>query len=219
MSPLPSRRLSARESLPLLLCVVHSCAAFAPPAPMPKSRGGGMGLRRVLPTTSHRSRVLTITANEKKEGGVEEVDGVKEIAALKQRLVAAVRVFKAVQARDGAVSVDFGVKGGELDGGGAARAATLPACFVCTSMRVFYVWGFSLLDVPPSPSRIRTRTCTDTRAPRNLASAGAFYAVSEELGRAADNVTELISDLQVLNVRRLFKSNVSPHMARANTKA
>ena len=49
MSPLPSRRLSARESLPLLLCVVHSCAAFAPPAPMPKSRGGGMGLRRVLP--------------------------------------------------------------------------------------------------------------------------------------------------------------------------
>ena len=67
-----------------------------------------------------------------------------------------------------------------------------------------------MLDVPPSPFRIHTRTCTDTRAPRNLASAGAFYAVSEELGRAADDVTELISDLQVLNVRRMFKCKCYP---------
>jgi hypothetical protein len=34
--------------------------------------------------------------------------------------------------------------------------------------------------------------------------------VSEELGRAADDVTELISDLQVLNVRRMFKCKCYP---------
>ena len=205
--------------MPLLMCLaslVHSCAAFTPPASMPKSRGGGVGLRRVLPTATPR-RVSTAGGGDAAVGTA--VGTRPEIAVLKRRLVAAIRVFKAVQARDGAVSVDFGVKGGELDGGGAARAA-IAACLLRAYVDVRALClGVLISGCPTSPTRIRTRTCTDTRAPRNLASAGAFYAVSEELGRAADNVTELISDLQVLNVRRLFKSNVSPHMARANTKA
>jgi hypothetical protein len=132
---------------------------------MPKSRGGGVGLRRVLPTTSHRSRVLTIRANEKMKGGEEEEAGGRpEIAALKQRLVAAVRVFKAVQARDGAVSVDFGVKGGELDGGRAARQQRcLPASFLrrcaCSLSRFSHCW-MSHLPPPafaPAPAQTRAR--------------------------------------------------------------
>ena len=85
-----------------------------------------MGLQRVLLTATQRRRALTIRATEHTAGRANEAVGARpEIAALKQRLVAAIRVFKAVQARDGAVSVDFGVKGGELDGGGAARAEKL----------------------------------------------------------------------------------------------
>jgi len=83
------------------------------------------------------------------------MDSHEQIVGLKERLVAAVKTFKMVQERDGSVSVDFGVKGGELDG--------------------------------------------DTRAPRNLASAGAYYGVSEDLGKAADAVTGFINELAALN--------------------
>ena len=83
------------------------------------------------------------------------MDSHEQIVELKERLVAAVKTFKMVQERDGSVSVDFGVKGGELDG--------------------------------------------DTRAPRNLASAGAYFGVSEDLGKAADAVIGFINELAALN--------------------
>jgi hypothetical protein len=60
--------------------------------------------RRLLTTISS-------TAQNTGSGDSQQID------ALKRRLVAAIKVFKEVQGRDGSVSVDFGVKGGELDGG------------------------------------------------------------------------------------------------------
>jgi len=143
--------MHASASVALLLCLVHSSAAFAPPVQGP-GRGGVSAralprlsqpcvpLRRVVPVPRLPRRPPArlpprvppeTVGTAPRAGDGDAAGGARpEIAALKQRLVEAVRAFKAVQARDGAVSVDFGVGGGELDGGGTAPAACclLRAC-------------------------------------------------------------------------------------------
>ena len=88
--------------------------------------------------------------------------------------------------------------------GSAAASSTavgqhlLPAA--CCVRALVAARGFLTSGCPMPPPHTRLRRA-DTRAPRNLASAGAFYAVSEELGRAADAVADLVSDLEAHNVR------------------
>jgi hypothetical protein len=74
---------------------------------------------------------------------------------VKMDLINSIRYFKEMQVRDGKVSVDFGVRGGELD--------------------------------------------SKTRAPRNLAENNGFYATSEAVGLAADQVFTNIQRLETLN--------------------
>uniref|UniRef100_A0A7S0PZC9 Plastid lipid-associated protein/fibrillin conserved domain-containing protein n=1 Tax=Coccolithus braarudii TaxID=221442 RepID=A0A7S0PZC9_9EUKA len=73
----------------------------------------------------------------------------------KRVLFDAINKFDGMKERDGAVSIDFGVKGGELD--------------------------------------------KDSRAPSNLAANGGFYAVSDDVGRAADSVLQAVDALELLN--------------------
>jgi len=70
----------------------------------------------------------------------------------KEKLLDAIQNFKEVELRDGVASVDFGVKGGELD--------------------------------------------KKSRAPRNLAADGAFFRISEDLGRSANRILGLVRDLE-----------------------
>ena len=78
-----------------------------------------------------------------------------KIEGLKVQLLGAIRNFKEMQARDGKVSIDFGVSGGELN--------------------------------------------AKTRAPRNLAEGRGFYATSDDVGRAADEVFKAIDCLESVN--------------------
>lgn len=78
-----------------------------------------------------------------------------DAAAAKAELLNAVAAFDEVTAADGTASVDFGVKGGELD--------------------------------------------SETRAPRDLATSGAFYAVSDRVGAAADRVLSAIDAVALVN--------------------
>lgn len=82
---------------------------------------------------------------------------------LKTDLLEAIATFKTLEAEGGAVSVDFGVRGGEING--------------------------------------------TSKAPRNLASAGAFYAVSDRLGNSADEVLKLAKKLGSLSPTQQPLSN------------
>ena len=73
----------------------------------------------------------------------------------KQALLDAIAAYDQATAADGVPSVDFGVKGGELDG--------------------------------------------DSRAPRDLLKAGAFWAVSERVGVAADAVVKAVEEVTAAN--------------------
>ena len=77
------------------------------------------------------------------------------ITSAKQNLLSAIDAYNAATAADGVPSVDFGVKGGELD--------------------------------------------KESRAPRDLLAAGAFYGVSENVGAAADAVIKAVDDVAAEN--------------------
>ena len=77
------------------------------------------------------------------------------IPTAKVTLLEALESYNAATAADGVPSIDFGVKGGELDG--------------------------------------------DSRAPRDLAKAGSFYAVSNRVGTAADAVISAVEAVAKVN--------------------
>ena len=103
------------------------------------------------------SRVIPIRSSSKKQQPQASIvdTSTSDLDIAKRDLFDSIKNFKQMQARDGKVSVDFGVSGGELD--------------------------------------------KETRAPRNLAENGGFYATSEAVGRAADIVFQRIRKLETLN--------------------
>lgn len=84
----------------------------------PKRRyGPGSASRRNWPLRMDRSRetLLPSSATSGATANNRDVGESSTRSSLKTELLNAIRVFDAIQERDGKVSVDFGVKGGELD--------------------------------------------------------------------------------------------------------